>query len=143
MASRKAENILNYRTRVLAKQTVSEIVGLLAGKRVTNISIDYQEGKTAAITFILKVADSMIPFRLEPKVDGVLRRPEIRSQGREHAENVAWRILLRWVEAQLAMVESNQAEMGEIFLPYAVRANGDTFWKAFQMSNTKQLGDGQ
>ena len=143
MANRKAENILNYRTRVPAQKTVGEIVNILAGKRASSIAMDYQGGKIAAITFIVKVADSMIPFRLEPNIEGVMKRPEVRTQGRDHAENVAWRIVFRWVEAQMAMVESNQAEIGQVFLPYAVRANGDTFWQAFQMSNTKQLTDGE
>jgi predicted transcriptional regulator len=141
--ARKAENILNYRTRVDAPQTVAEIVNLLSGKRVSSIAMDYSDGKVSAITFVVKIADSLVPFRLTANVDGMMRRREVAAQGREQAEKVAWRVVLRWVEAQMAMVESNQAELGQVFLPYAVRANGDTFWQAFQMSNTKQLGAGE
>lgn len=39
--------------------------------------------------------------------------------------------------------ESHQAELGQVFLPYAVRDNGDTLWAAFQQSHTKQLGSGE
>ncbi len=85
----------------------------------------------------------MIPFRLQPNIEGVYKRPEIKAQGMQQAEKVGWRIVLRWVEAQLAMVESNLAEMGQVFLPYAVRGDGETLWNAFQMSNTKQLTNGE
>lgn len=137
----KGNQILNYTTTVEAGRTVGEIISLLVQKKATAIQTDYEEGKAVALTFIVKVADNLIPFRMTPNVTGVARKlPNPSDRGR--AERVAWRILLRWVEAQMAMVESNQAELGQVFLPYAVRANGDTFWTAFQMSNTKQIGDG-
>lgn len=142
MSKRKAGNILNYATEVEASKTAGEILQLLAGKRVSSINLDYDDGRIRAITFVAKVGDSMIPFRLEPNVDGVYARPEIRAKGRPQAERVAWRIVLRWVEAQLAMVESNLAEIGQVFLPYAVRGDGETLWHAFQTSNTKQLSAG-
>lgn len=142
MASRKPSKLLNYRTRVAASQTVSEIVCLLAGKKVSSVNIDYQNGKATAVTFVIRIADSLIPFRLAANIDGVMNRPEVRNQGREQGENVAWRIVFRWVEAQIALVEANQAEMGQVFLPYAVRDNGDMLWTAFQASHTKQLGNG-
>jgi hypothetical protein len=141
---RKPEKILNYKTSVEASKTVGEIVQLLAGKKVSSINLDYNESeKVGAITFVVKVADSLIPFKLKPNIEGVYKRPEICSQGMSQAERVAWRIVLRWVEAQLAMVESNLAEMGQVFLPYAMRGDGETLWQAFQASNTKQLGNGE
>lgn len=141
--SRKASNILNYRTEVDAQKTAAEIMQLLVGKRVSSINLDYSEGRIKAITFVANVADSMIPFRLQPNIEGVYRRPEIKAQGMQQAERVAWRIVLRWVEAQLAMVESNLAEIGQVFLPYAVQGNGETLWQYFQAKNTKLLVAGE
>jgi hypothetical protein len=66
----------------------------------------------------------------------------VQSRKRQ-AERIAWRIMLRWVESQMAMVESNLAEMGQVFLPYAMRGDGETLWQAFQASNTKQLTNGK
>jgi hypothetical protein len=136
---RKAENLLNYRTEVAVGKTVAEIVALLVGKNVASINTGYKDGKVEAVTFVVKIAEAMVPFRLTPNVAGVAKRPEVRSQGMAQAERVAWRIVLRWVEAQMAMVESNQAEIGQIFMPYAVDNNGETLWNAFQMSHTKGI----
>lgn len=140
--TREANHILNYRTRVAAQQTAAEIMHLLVGKRVSSINLDYREGRIQAITFVAKVADAMIPFRLQPNIEGVYKRPEVRGQGIEQAERVAWRIVLRWVEAQLAMVESNLAEIGQVFLPYAIQGDGETLWNYFQTQHQKQLANG-
>jgi hypothetical protein len=133
--------ILNYTTKVPAGRTVGEIVSLLVQKKAVSINTDYENGRVAALTFVVRVGDNMIPFRMTPNINGVYQK--LRS-GRtmEQAERVAWRIILRWVEVQMAMVESTQAELGQVFLPYAVRPDGDTVWASFQASNTKQLTAG-
>jgi hypothetical protein len=137
----KGNNILNYSTTIQAGKTVGEITSLLVQKKALSISTDYDEkGRASALTFIVRVGDNLIPFRMMPNIEGVRRK--IRNGDPAQAERVAWRILLRWVEAQMAMVESTQAEMGQVFLPYAVKPDGNTVWRAFQMSNTKQLVSG-
>jgi hypothetical protein len=142
MARRSGNNILNYSTEVEAGRTVGEIISLLVAKRCTAINTDYENGRLLALTFVVKVGDNMIPFRMTPNIEGVARKlPNPHDKIR--AERVAWRILLRWVEAQMAMIDSTQAELGQVFLPYAVRNDGETMWTAFQMSNTKQLSNGE
>lgn len=134
--------ILNYTTSVAATRTVSEITALLVKKQAVSINTQYENGKAVALTFVVKIGDNLVPFRMCPNVQGVARKLPNRNDV-QRAERVAWRILLRWVEAQMAMVESNQAELGQVFLPYAVDPSGETFWQAFQQSNTKQLTSGQ
>ena len=138
----KANNILNYTTTVEAGRTIGEITMLLVQKKAVSINTEYDDkGKAQSLTFIIRVGENLIPFRMKPNVEGV-RRKLPNPYDYVRAERVAWRILLRWVEAQMAMVESTQAEMGQVFLPYAVNSQGETFWQAFQQNNTKQLGSG-
>lgn len=139
---RPANPILNYTTKVDAGKTISEIACLLSAKHAIQISTDYSGGKGITITFVIMVAGQRVSFRLEPNVTGVMR---VLGRGdRVQAERVAWRILLRWVEAQMAMVESSQAEMGQIFLPYAiVNEDGGTLWGQFESRQAaRQLTDG-
>lgn len=49
----------------------------------------------------------------------------------EQSERVAWRIVKDWVEAQMAILESEMVTMDEIFLPYMLNRNGDTVYKLF------------
>ncbi len=37
---------------------------------------------------------------------------------REKAERVAWRQLLRWTQAQVAMIQTGMVQPGEVFLAY-------------------------
>ena len=36
------------------------------------------------------------------------------------AKRVAWRQILRWVQAQLAMIDTGMVKSEEVFLPYAM-----------------------
>lgn len=52
-----------------------------------------------------------------------------------HAENVAWRILKDWIAAQMAFLESEQAALEEIFLPYTVNREGKTMYELLKDGN--------
>ena len=60
----------------------------------------------------------------------------------EQALKVSWRIVKDWVEAQMAIVEAELAEMAEVFLPYAVTKNGTTLYKEIQNNNMLMLTNG-
>ena len=58
----------------------------------------------------------------------------------EQARRVAWRILKDWVAAQLAIVEAEQAQMAEVFLPYAVESQtGQTMFQLFLEQHAREL----
>lgn len=57
----------------------------------------------------------------------------------EHAERVAWRQLLRWVEAQLAMVDTGLSTVDEVLLPYMRGDDGQTIYSLFKVNEQKQL----
>jgi hypothetical protein len=49
---------------------------------------------------------------------------------------VAWRIIKDWVEAQLAIVEAEQVELVEVFLPFAQNPQtGETIFNQLAASN--------
>lgn len=137
--------ILNYTTDVSCKKTAGELQGMLAAKGAQRVSVDYDaDGNPAAVEFMITIHEAPVHFRLPCNVDGVQRallraRLHHRKQSREHARNVAWRIVKNWCEAQLAIVESNQAEMAEVFLPYAIDSNGESMYALFKESKQKQL----
>lgn len=57
---------------------------------------------------------------------------------REQAERVAWRIIKDWIEAQMAILESEMVTMDEIFLPYTLDNKGNTLYQLFA-TNALQL----
>ena len=42
------------------------------------------------------------------------------TQWQQEAERIAWRICKTWLEAQITLVNLEQAKMEEVFLPYFV-----------------------
>lgn len=62
---------------------------------------------------------------------------------REQAARVAWRILKDWIFAQIAIVQAEQADMAEVFLPYAQNDLGETLYDRIKGSGFLQLTDGR
>jgi hypothetical protein len=136
--------ILNYTTKVPVDKTVAEIQKTLGSKGARSITTDYDaQGRTVAITFMLHLREQQISFRLPVNPEGVFdalynqKGVEKKYKTREHARLVAWRILKDWIEAQLAIVEANQAKMVEVFLPYALDNKGLTFFQAFEENTSR------
>jgi hypothetical protein len=132
--------ILNYTTQINENKSVGEIQTILARQGAKQIAVDYENGFPSALNFEIVFNEESIFFRLPCNVDGVYKSlcatkgvPSAK-QTREQARRVAWRIVKDWVEAQLAIVESRQAEMTEVFLPYALDNKGKTFFESFTES---------
>ena len=128
--------ILNYTTQVDANKTVGEIRAILARKGANQISIDYDEGLPAGLNFQIIFHGQPVFFRLPCNVEGVFdslctAKVPAAKRTKQQARRVAWRIIKDWTEAQLAIVESRQAEMAEVFLPYALDNQGNTFFQGF------------
>jgi hypothetical protein len=124
--------------------TLGAIQGQLVKHGAKKIMQDYDDhGRIAALTFLIDTPAGMRGIRLPANVDKVhtvLHRQKIKCD-REQAERVAWRIVKDWVEAQMAILESEMVQMDEIFLPYMVNNNGQTFFEAYR-NNQLMLGEG-
>lgn len=141
--------ILNYTTSISAAKTVGEIQGILGKHSARSIFSDYDEfGNITALGFLLMLEGKPLNFRLPCNVDGVLAALHQQKgvpnslRNRDQARRVAWRIIKDWLEAQLALVEAQQAEMAEILMPYALSSDGRTAYQIFRESHVKQLTAG-
>lgn len=140
--------ILNYTTKIDPNKSVGEIQGILGQHGARSIFTDYDEFRNVtAIGFVLFLERDSRPlnFRLPCNVDGVLAALKKQKgvpysmQNREHARRVTWRIIKDWLAAQLALIEAGQAEMAEVFMPYAIAEDGRTAYQMFRESHIKQL----
>lgn len=118
--------ILNYTTSITVEKTTGEIQGKLAKAGAQAVMSEYDaEQVLCAVSFRMLCSGVMVSFRLPAKIDRIyvlLQRDDKvprKLKTREQAARVAWRIIKDWIEAQLAIVEAEQAEMVEVFLPYA------------------------
>lgn len=127
--------LLNYTTKVNVYTTLGEIQGQLVAHGAKKIVQDYDEdGHIAALSFLIDTPAGPRGIRLPANVDAVhavLVRQKVKCD-RDQAERVAWRIVKDWVEAQMAILESEMVQMDEIFLPYMVDKSGQTFFQAYR-----------
>lgn len=127
--------LLNYTTKVDVYTTIGAIQGCLVKHGARKIMQDYDdEGKPQALCFAIDTKFGMRGIKLPANVDAVhkvLASQKVNCD-REQAERVAWRILKDWVEAQMAILESQMVQIDEIFLPYMVGNEGLTTYELYK-----------
>ena len=144
--------LLNYTTQIEAIKTVGEIQGILAAHGAKSILVDYADDKTVeALSFRVLTSHGEVGIRLPIDCDAVLkvltnqnRRGKVptRFVNRAQATRVAWRIVKDWVEAQMAILETEMVKMEQIFLPYVITDTGRTLYEAMADRHF-QLGPGE
>lgn len=134
--------ILNYSTKIDAWKTCNEVQQILSKHKVTHFSIKNEGSFPIALSFCIEYKGMPLNFLLPCNYKGVLscfkkdRKVPRSSENEEQALRTAWRIVKDWVEAQLALIESEQATIEQIFLPYLMSESGET------LSDKMLNGDG-
>lgn len=133
-------------TEITVQKTAADILSLLVRAGATQVSLDYKDSKIVGMRFLYPVDGHPVPFRLPVRTEPIFNvingrrtpdawkqfnRKAMAAKDREQSERVAWRQLLRWIEAQLAMIETGMVKTDEVFLPYAAAPNGQTFYEYF------------
>ena len=131
--------ILNYTTKINVYATLGEIQAQLVKHGARKIMQDYDaDGHISALSFLIDTPTGQAGIRLPANVDAVytvLHRQKIKCD-REQAERVAWRIVKDWIEAQMAILEAEMVQIDEIFLPYMINKDGQTFFTAYRQQLT-------
>ncbi len=144
-----SDRIFMETTKISVNKTVGQIQGLLAMVGAVSVLIDYDNGQPSAISFKIRLNERFLPFRLPCRWDAILkilsqRRKRFRAGQKEDLEDqgkrIAWRQILRWTEAQIALIETEMVRTEEVFLPYIqLDSTGRTLFEKIQEDNFKQL----
>jgi hypothetical protein len=116
-------------TEVPAERTALEVSAELIKAGATQIASSYADGKVIGLRWTMKVNGVNALFEMPARVDPVYQIFKNRNRNswlsekdkqrmREKAERVAWRQLLRWVQAQNAMLETGMVQPMEVFTAY-------------------------
>lgn len=145
--------LLNYTTEVDADKSAAEIAKCLSMHGAQAVMTEYHPdtGVPTALSFKIQMGEQPMGFRLpcDPMpVLKILEQQKARTgnrdikANREQAVRVAWRIVKNWVEAQMALVETQMVTTSEVFLPYAVMKDGRTLSQHVQSDPSFLLGPG-
>jgi hypothetical protein len=105
-------------TRIDAQKTAGEIISELVKAGATSINTDYKNGTICGLRWVMVVNGHNALFDMPVRVDAVAKL----IRNREKAVRVAWRQLLRWTQAQVAMIQTGMVQPAEVFFAYHVPA---------------------
>lgn len=151
-------NLRNRTSTVPPQRTISAIEDMLGQAGAVHIGKTYDNGEVVGFLFQLLVEGKPITFKLpcrwEPVESLLFPDKERRTwkknfqkrkeANREQAKRTAWRLMHDWISVQLAMIQLEQAEAMQVFLPYAYdSANDMTFFDHIREGGFKQLSGPQ
>lgn len=110
------KKIRNYTSGVPVDRSVSQIEAKLVAAGATNIVKMYENQQLAGLVFDLNADGKSFPIRLPARVEQV--HEALDSRDFAQSQRTAWKIMLDWIDLQLTLIQLNQAEPLEIFMPY-------------------------
>jgi hypothetical protein len=129
----------NYTTTIDVGVTIGEIQKRLWKNRATQVMLEVEDGEPTALRFVIPTPYGPRPFALPANIAGVQKvlaaelGQTTRRASRAHAARVAWRILRDWLDAQLALIETEMVTFEEIMLPYMiVDRDGSTLYEVLR-----------
>jgi hypothetical protein len=130
--------LLNYTTTVAPSRTVNEVHNLLVKAGARSILVDYlADQRPVAVAFVVETPLGTRSFRLPVNAESVRkvlyndRKVERRYKTADQAERVAWRIVKDWLEAQLAIIETEMVSLDQVMLPYMQGDDGRTVYQLY------------
>lgn len=135
--------IKNFSSKVKPSSSMGQIQQVLSEHGAKKVSIDYDNRKPIAVSFIMSVDGVDVNFRLQVDVIGLLQAMK-KDKGirrgycnEAQAERTAWKNKLEWLQLQMAEIETNQARIEQLLLGYAVTKRGTTLFD--ELKNHQQL----
>lgn len=133
----------NYTTEVPAMKSIGQIQGNLVAHGARAIMINYgADREPESLSFIVPTSQNDVAFRLPANVAAVskvlekTKGPHLRSWDADskarlqaQASRVAWRIIKDWVDAQLAIIETEMVTLEQVFLPYMMVKDNKTLFQ--------------
>ena len=127
-------------TQIEPGKTAAEVAELLGVAGAREVLTEYDDKRRiTGIAFAMLVDGQRVPFQMPIRSDSIFkilngRRPPItrhkcEQQDRQQADRVAWRIALRWLQAQVAYIETGMVKTEEVFLPYIAMGRGQTLYQ--------------
>ncbi len=135
--------VKNYSSSIPINRIFDKLQKTLVEHGARHIVFDYgDDGKIYGMTFVIETAGRTIPIKLPARVDkaqallkrqyneGLIKTRKVLEP--EQAYRVAWRNILDWVTAQMALLDIEMARIEEIFLPYMADQMGRTFFEKME-----------
>lgn len=133
----KRKDLFMGSTEIEAIRTIGEIQSFLVRMGALQImtSYDPKTQEPVGLHFILNIKGMSVPFQLPARVDPIFKIIHGDGWGRDRARDlaqakrVAWRQLYRWIQAQVALIETGMVAVEEVFMPYLQVGPNETLYQ--------------
>lgn len=128
--------------------TFNAIEKTLREHKARSIMFDYahdDSGHIIAMSFVLEVQGRLLSFRMPARIGNVekifLKRKQqtssrwvssLTAAEKEQCYRTAWATLRDWLGVQFALVDIGAIETEEVFLPYLLNQQGQTFYEVMR-----------
>ena len=152
------KNLANYSSQASPIKSVNDIEKILVEYGAKQVLKEYENGEIIGISFVIKTSQGDLPFCLPAKiekVEAILRKrrktyDRLYGQDKEAADRrdkeqakiTAWANIRDWVRAQLALYETDQVTLDQVFFPY-LQLHGKTVYSLFTERKLLGQGDGE
>jgi len=132
----KKQTLYMETTGIDAQRTAGEVISELVSAGANQIATTYDQGRVIGLRWVMKVNGIDQLFEMPARVEPVFKvlngrrkydwdRKNKATDDRQQAERVAWRQLLRWVQAQNSMIATGMVKPEEVYVAYWIPPGGE------------------
>jgi len=108
-------------TAISVDKTIGELQALLVKSGADQISIKYSGGEPLALRFTMQISEKEAWFQLPVHWRNVYNiLGKYGGKAEAQAKRTAWRQVLAWVKAQMAMIQAEQIKAPQAYMPHMV-----------------------
>ena len=136
------KGLKNYTSDARVENSLAKIEAFVVKQGATQFSKEYKDGLVLDVVFIIPILSGELPIRLPARVEQVKqklygKRSTYTPAMEEQARRTAWANIRDWLDAQMALIETEQVKVEEIFLPYMTDQSGKTLFEYMQENQFK------
>ncbi len=125
-------------------ETIAEITGVLRNYRVRDTLMNYDdEGYITSFSFTLRIGENLIPYKLPvnhiPLWEMAKRKETKYIRDEQQSRRVAWRQILKWLEAQMALIDIEMVTADQVLLPYMMVDKNSTVYDKYLTGSIRPL----
>lgn len=114
----------------------ANIQKMLVGAGARQIMFEYDDnGLSTGITFVVNTPKGQIPVKLPVRLEKIRRvfdRDGVSYRDEMQPYRTGWKNIHDWIDAQLALLDTEMVKLEEIFLPYMATPDGHTFFEVME-----------
>lgn len=133
------KNLKNYTSQTTVNQSITKIQQYLVKAKAQRIMYEYDTyGNPEAIIFEVMTPNGIVPIKLPSRVDNVAKVMyknsinKLTEKELNQVQRTAWANIRDWVDAQIALLETEMVKVEEVFLPYRVHESGKTYFEIIE-----------